>query len=121
MSKTRATKGKQSSSSESDTIDDLVQSIIKTPEELEQETPTKAPAAKTQNCFTKEETALKRNIRQIYPEYYRLYERRTRLLRNLKKDTITEAKRDEYTTALAEVENDLKLCPNKPKRSKFSQ
>ena len=101
-------------------IDEAIEEIVKTPEEINEELPTNAPAIKTRNCFTKEEAAQKRNIRQIYPEYYKLYERRTRLLRNLKKENITEAQRNEYNQALVEVENDLKQCENKPKRSKFS-
>lgn len=103
------------------TVDELVSSIVKTEEEVKQETPDNSPAAKTQNCFTTEEAAHKRNIRQIYPEYYKLYERRSRIVRNLKKPDLKPDKRTAYDEALKKVEDELKQCPNKPKRSKFYQ
>lgn len=101
-------------------LEAFIQSIVKTPEELAAENTGTEPACKTRNAFTKEEAAHKRNIRQMYPEYYRLYSRRSRLLHNLKKSNIKPDKLEEYRSALTEVETELKMCQNKPKRSKFS-
>jgi hypothetical protein len=103
------------------TLDEAIQSIVKTPEELAEEHPEGEPLARARNQFTKEEASQKRNIRQIYPEYYKLYERRSRLIRNLKKPNLTPSKVEEYKSALSKVEEELKTCSNKPKRSKFSQ
>lgn len=103
------------------TLDEAIQSIVKTPEELAEEHPEGEPLARARNQFTKGEASQKRNIRQIYPEYYKLYERRSRLIRNLKKPNLSPLKVEEYKSALSQVEEELKSCPNKPKRSKFSQ
>lgn len=102
-------------------IDEDIQSIIKTPEELAEEHPKSEPLARTRNRFTKVEASQKRNIRQIYPEYYKLYERRTRILRNLKKPNLSPSKVEEYKAALSQVEQDLNSCSNRPKRSKLYQ
>lgn len=100
-------------------LDEAINSIIKTPEELAAEQHEGEPLARTRNRFTKEEAAQKRNIRQIYPEYYKLYARRSRLLRNLKNPDISPSRAEEYKMKLSQVDQDIKACTNKPKRSKF--
>lgn len=103
-----------------DNIDELISSIVKTEEDIAAETTIETPSKlKTDNCFKKSEIHRVKTSRQLYPEYYKLYERRRRLLTLLKKDDLKPDKKDEYEKALEEVKTLMKELPNRPPRGKF--
>ena len=104
----------------SDDLDELFKTIIKTPEELAEETTEPLPPlAKSRNCFTHEEAAQKKNIRQIYPEYYHLYNKRQNLRRQLQKHSNDPEKVKYYEQLLETNMEELQVCVNKPPKSKY--
>lgn len=99
-----------------ESLDELIRSIVKTPEELDESTTN--PACKSRNCFSREEAQLKRNIKQIYPEYYALYGKRQNIRRQLKKYNDNPTKTAYYSQLLRDVNEEINSCPNRPPRAK---
>ena len=101
-------------------LDELFKTIVKTPEELAEETTSPLPPlAKSRNCFSHEEAAQKKNIRQIYPEYYHLYNKRQNLRRQLQKYSNDPEKVKYYEQLLETNMEELQGCVNKPPKSKY--
>ena len=105
---------------EPDELSSLIASIVKTPEEIakEAEEAQHQPACKTRNTFTHEEAAQKRNLRQIYPEYYKLYNTRQNIKRQLAKHANNPEKVAYYTEALKSINEQMNGCVNRPPRAK---
>ena len=94
-------------------VDELVLTLVDT-----DATPNNAPQAKSKNCFKKDEALLKRNIRQIYPEYYKIYSKRSRIIHKLKQCSSDDVEYESLTEALKQVNKELSECANRPPRAK---
>lgn len=97
----------------STTLDILIQSIIKTPDEIIEENrhdwvKKQPPTSCFQNRFNKSDALMPHNWKNIYPEYYWLSQRKKNIKRKLTKPDLTP---DEITTlndSLKEINYQLK-------------
>lgn len=99
-------------------IDILIQSIIKTPEELKEEERHEwikqpPPLICFQNRFDKQIALQPRNYKHIYSEYYWLNQRKKNIENKIKKnkyETLEEL--ESLNKALRDIKNELKTVPN---------
>lgn len=94
-------------------IDILIQSIIKTPDEIIEENrhdwvKKPPPTACFQNRFNKSDALMPHNWKNIYPEYYWLSQRKKNIKRKLTKPDLTPDEITSLNESLKEINYQLK-------------